>query len=276
MAHLILDNVRVNYPIYSSVRQRSFLSLAANRASFGRIAREAGHIPTVTALDGVTLDLGNGDRLAVFGSNGSGKTTLLKVCAGLILPNEGSVEVEGARASILNPWGGLDPERTGVQNVETIGRLMGVPRARRQALLEDVADFTELGDFLNLPVRVYSAGMLIRLVFALVTSTERDVLVVDEVIGAGDARFVEKAAARLKKMFERAKVLILATHAGDIGALLCNSAIWLSSGRIVMRGPPTDVWDAYLHNRMPREKLAEQDAEEGLTSAEFADGVTVV
>lgn len=252
MARIELDDVSVAYPVYTSGRQRSILGFAAHRASFGRIARDVGNIQTVTALDGFSLSLNDGDRLALIGRNGSGKTTLLKLCAGLVLPDAGTAVIEGERESVLNPYAGLDPERTGIDNIQMIGRLMGVPRHRRQALLDDVAEFTELGEFLNLPVRTYSAGMTIRLVFALATSAERDILIVDEVIGAGDAHFVAKAAERVSRMFDRAKILVLATHAGHIASQLCNRAIWIDAGRLVMSGSPDEVWDAYLNQRWPQ------------------------
>jgi len=256
MTKIELSNIEVSYPIYSSGRQRSILTFAANRASFGRVAREAGEIPVVQALRGVNLSLQEGDRLAIVGRNGSGKSTLLKVLSGLIIPDIGKVGIVGTRASVLNMGAGLDPDRTGVENVDMIGRLLGVKRSERKALLEDVADFTELGDFLNLPVRTYSSGMTVRLLFALATSVERDILIVDEVIGAGDALFVEKAAKRIRSMFERAKVLVLATHAGEIAEQLCNRAIWMDAGRIIMTGEPRDVWDAYLHQRPPLDAVA--------------------
>lgn len=251
MARIELDNVFVRYPVYASSQQRSILGFAANRASFGHIARDAGRIPVVDALNGFSLSLKEGDRVALVGGNGSGKTTLLKVCSGLIVPDAGRAAIEGSRASILNPAAGLDPEKSGVENVKSIGRLLGVPRERRDALLRDVADFTELGDFLNLPIRTYSSGMTVRLMFALATSVVRDILVVDEVIGAGDAHFVEKAAQRIQIMFARAKILVLATHAGEIALQWCNRAVWIESGRQVMAGDPAAVWDAYLHQRRP-------------------------
>lgn len=249
MVGISLSDVVVRYPVYSSGKQRSILSAAAHRVSFGRVARDAGRIPMVTALNGVSLELKEGDRLALFGRNGSGKTTFLKMCAGLVLPNAGSAEIEGSRATIINPSAGLDLEKTGAENVEYIGRLLGVGRAERKLLLEDVADFTELGDFLNLPVRTYSSGMTVRLMFALATSIERDILIVDEIIGAGDAHFMEKAAKRVRSMFARAKILILATHSGEIAEQLCTQAMWLDSGKVLMTGTPQAVWDGYIHQR---------------------------
>ncbi|MGH6950481.1 MAG: ABC transporter ATP-binding protein [Vitreimonas sp.] len=251
MTRIELKDVEVRYPVYASGRQRSILTFAANRASFGRVAREAGHIPTVDALNGVSISLREGDRLALVGRNGSGKSTLLKVCAGLILPDRGTATIVGSRASILTMSAALDPDKSGFENIIMIGRLLGVPRTRRQALVEDVAEFTELGDFLNLPVRTYSSGMTVRLLFALATSVERDILIVDEVIGAGDAHFVEKAAKRVRAMFERAKILVLATHAGHIAENLCNKALWIDAGRQVMMGEPKAVWEAYLNQRPP-------------------------
>jgi ABC-type polysaccharide/polyol phosphate transport system ATPase subunit len=256
MAHIKLTDVRVTYPVYSSGRQRSILTIAANRASFGRVAREAGTIPTVDALHGISFELKEGERLALVGRNGSGKSTLLKVCAGLILPDLGEAEISGSRASVLSLGSSLDPDKSGLDNIAMIGRLLGLRRAERRLLLEDVADFTELGDFLYLPARTYSSGMIVRLLFALATSVERDILVVDEVIGAGDAHFVEKAARRVRAMFQRAKILVLATHSGDIASQLCNRAIWVDAGRLLMSGEPKAVWDAYLQQRPPLEAVA--------------------
>lgn len=253
MALIQLSDVHLSYPVYTSGRQRSILGFAANRASFGRIARDAGRIPHVDALNGISFELRDGDRLALMGRNGSGKTSLLKVCAGLMLPDGGRAIIRGSRSSILNAAAGLDMEKTGVENVELIGRVLGVNAKGRRALLDDVAEFTELGDFLNLPMRTYSAGMAVRLSFALATSVERDIVIVDEVIGAGDAHFVEKAARRIRSMFDRAKILVLASHSGSISEQWCNRALWIENGRATMMGEPAAVWDAYLNQRKPHE-----------------------
>lgn len=252
MARIVLSSVSLRYPVYSTSRQRSILGLAANRLSFGRVARDAGNIPYVEALDNLSFRLQDGDRLALVGRNGSGKTTLLKLCAGLILPTHGSIEVEGSRASIITAGAGLDHEQTGLENINLVGRLLGVPRSERKWLVEDVAEFTELGDYLALPIRTYSAGMLVRLMFALATSVPRDILIVDEVIAAGDALFLQKAADRVQSLFDKAKILVLATHAGEIASQMCNRAIWMDSGRPVMAGTPDAVWDAYVNQRRPR------------------------
>lgn len=256
MSRITATDVYLNYPVYTTSRQRSILGFAANRASFGRVARDASNIQIVEALRGVSFELKTGDRLAVLGRNGSGKTTLLKLCAGLILPTAGTLAVEGTRATMLNAGAGFDVDKTGVENIEHVGLLMGIPSAARKALLEDVAEFTELGDFLDLPLRTYSAGMIVRIMFALATSVQRDILIVDEVIGAGDAHFVEKAAKRVRAMFDRAKILIVATHSQAIAAQLCNRAMLLDSGRVVVEGEPDRVWDAYLTGRPHIEAVA--------------------
>lgn len=246
MSWIKASNVGLRYPIYTTSRQRSILGLAAHRASFGRVARDAGDIAVVEALQDVSFELKTGDRLAIVGRNGSGKTTMLKLCAGLLLPSSGTLTSEGTRASILNAGAGFDVDKTGIENIKHVGLLLGIPRAARDLLIEDVAEFTELGEFLNLPLRTYSAGMMVRLMFALGTSVERDILIVDEVIGAGDAHFVEKAAKRVRALFDRAKILIVATHSPAIAAQLCNRAILMQSGRVVAAGDPSSVWDAYV------------------------------
>ncbi|MBX9747202.1 MAG: ATP-binding cassette domain-containing protein [Hyphomonadaceae bacterium] len=256
MTRVSLSDVTVRYPIYASSRHRSLLSFAANRASFGRVARDVGKVPVVEALRGISIELKEGDRLAVVGRNGSGKTTLLKLCAGLLLPDIGRCEIVGSRAAIINPGAAVDIDKTGAENVEVIGRLLGVRRSQRKILLDDVVAFTELGDFINLPVRSYSSGMLVRLLFALGTSAERDILVVDEVIGAGDLHFVEKAAKRVQQLFARTKILILATHSASIAEQLCTSALWLDGGRPMMIGAPSEVWDAYKVQRPPLDAVA--------------------
>lgn len=251
MARITATDVFLDYPVYTTSRQRSILGFAANRASFGRVARDASNIQIVQALRGVSFDLKTGDRLAVLGRNGSGKTTLLKLCAGLILPTAGTLVAEGTRATMLNAGAGFDVDKTGVENIEHVGLLMGISKKARKALLDDVAEFTELGDFLNLPLRTYSAGMIVRIMFALATSVQRDILIVDEVIGAGDAHFVEKAAKRVRSMFDRAKILVVATHSHAIASQLCNRAILMDSGHAVMEGHPDEVWKAYLDDRPP-------------------------
>lgn len=256
MARITATDVYLNYPVYTTSRQRSILGLAANRASFGRVARDAGNIQVVEALRGVSFDLKTGDRLALVGRNGSGKTTLLKLCAGLIMPTGGTLTAEGTRATLLNAGAGFDVDKTGVENVDHVGLLMGISKAGRKALLEDVADFTELGDFLNLPIRTYSAGMIVRMMFALATSVERDILIVDEVIGAGDAHFVEKAAKRVRSMFDKAKILVVATHSPAIAEQLCTRAILMESGRAVMAGDPKAVWEHYLSGQPHIEAVA--------------------
>jgi ABC-type polysaccharide/polyol phosphate transport system ATPase subunit len=251
MAHIKLSKVFVSYPVYGSSRQRSIFGSAANRVAFGRIAREAGRVAMVDALRGLSFELGDGDRLALFGRNGSGKSTLLKLCSGLLVADSGRVDLSGSRASLLHVGAGMDLEMTGAENVDMVGSLLGVSRSGRALLAEDVAEFTELGEFLNLPIRTYSTGMLVRLMFALATAVHRDILIVDEIIGAGDAMFVHKASQRLLSLFERSKILVLATHSGELAAQMCNCAVWIDGGKAVMFGEPRDVWEAFAHNQRP-------------------------
>jgi lipopolysaccharide transport system ATP-binding protein len=256
MALLELDDVIVDYPVFSTPRQLSILSTLANKVTAGRLAQDVGRISAVRALDGVSLRLQDGDRVAIVGRNGSGKTSMLKLMSGLILPDSGLFRSVGSRGSIISLGAGLDPDKTGLENICFVASLLGVKRRQWGSLVEDIADFTELGEFLGLPIRTYSNGMTVRLVFALATAIPRDILIVDEVIGAGDAHFVEKAAGRVRSLFAKAKILVLATHSGEIAEQMCDRAIWLSHGRIVMDGTPRNVWNSYLANGAPAPEAA--------------------
>jgi lipopolysaccharide transport system ATP-binding protein len=249
VARVLLDNVSVDYPIYASFRQRSLLSLAANHASFGRLARGANNVPVVSALKEINLDLRDGDRLAIFGRNGAGKSTLLRTISGVLYPDRGRIEVEGTRASLISLGAGLDMEKSGAENVEMLGALLGLSKAKRGALLQDVAEFTDLGDFMSLPVRTYSTGMGMRLMLGVATGIDRDILVLDELIATGDAFFVKKAQERAFGFFGRSSIIVMATHSPDIAETFCNKAIVLDRGAIVFTGAPKDARDFYLNSQ---------------------------
>jgi len=246
MVHVHLDNVHIRYPIFSSGRSHSILHQLAKSASFGALGR-GGHndIAYVHALRGITLDLREGDRLGLIGRNGAGKSTLLRAVAGVSWPHEGVRKVDGRISCLINPNAGVDLEKTGWANIDFVGRLFGLNKAGRAALADDVATFTELGDYLQLPVRVYSAGMMVRLSFALATALPGDVFVIDEVIGAGDAFFMERAKQRARNFFSNAKIMVMASHADAILRDFCNKGVWLDQGLVMDYGPIDDVLERY-------------------------------
>jgi len=250
MTSLILDNVTVDFPIYGA--QKSFRG-ALRAATGGLIRREgADRRITVRALDHFSLRVKHGDRLGIIGHNGAGKSTLLRVCAGVYEPSEGRVHIEGKVSPLFNTSPGLDPDDTGYENIVTCGLFLGMTREEIEEKTPDIEAFSELGDYLSLPVRTYSAGMLTRLGFAIATAINPEILILDEGLGAGDARFAEKAKERVDALIERASILILASHSDDLIKSLCNRAILLQSGRVITEGKVDEVIETYRKmNKLP-------------------------
>jgi ABC-type polysaccharide/polyol phosphate transport system ATPase subunit len=252
MAELTLSGVHVRYPVFHHGRAQSLFSHVAKSASFGALGRrDAGDIDFVHALRGVDLTLKDGDRVGLIGRNGAGKSTLLRVMAGIAWPHAGERRVEGRICNVLSPGAGLDADKTGVENVDFIGRLFAMDKAARADLVEDIAEFTQLGDYMDLPLRAYSAGMIIRISFGLATTLPGEILLIDELIAAGDAFFMERAAARVRAMADKARILVLASHAEPIIEDFCSHALCLDQGRIVDCGPAAEVIARY-HASAPR------------------------
>lgn len=192
----------------------------------------AREIVTVRAIDGLSLDICEGERVGLVGHNGSGKTTLLRVLAGIYRPTGGSVTIAGRVSALLDTSAGMDPEATGIENIHLRGRILGLTAPQIAQHIDDIAEFTELGDFLALPMKTYSAGMAARLSFAISTITHDDILLIDEGIGAGDASFQEKAQVRIAEMFERTSIVLLASHSEDLIQRFCTRRLRLEHGRL--------------------------------------------
>ena len=244
MAHLTAFNISVDFPLYhadSRSLKRTIMGKAANR--FGQDLK---HRPIVQALRNISFTLRSGDRLGLIGSNGSGKTTLLRVLSGIYQPTAGSLSMEGRLTSLLDPGQGMNMDLTGRENIQLRGYFLGLPRAEIDRLEADVEDFSELAQFLDLPVRNYSSGMVVRLAFAMATAFPPELLLMDEWILAGDAAFMEKAKARVEGMVQHADILVLASHSASILAEWCNRLIWLENGLIKADGWPRDILEEYL------------------------------
>lgn len=231
-------------------------SLAAT-ASFGRIAGDLRRIPEVQSLRGVSLRLEAGDRLAIIGPNGAGKSTLLKTISRILYPKHGDMDVQGDVISLLNLGAGSNMEISARDNLKMMGRLLRIEPSEMSDYVDDVFEFTELGQFFDMPLNTYSSGMLVRFMFGAMTYKSTDILVVDEIIGAGDSAFFKKAQERAKKLFQQSKILILSSHAPEITYELCNRAIWLDQGKILCDGQPEEVWEKYLNS----ERLAPVEAQ---------------
>jgi ABC-type polysaccharide/polyol phosphate transport system ATPase subunit len=199
----------------------------------------------VRALDQLSLTLGPGDRLALLGHNGAGKTTLLRVMARLYAPTHGRVTIQGRVAPLLNLSFGMDMDSTGYDNIFIRGLFLGMSKAELKKKADVIAEFSELGDFLDLPMRTYSSGMRARLAFAISTHVETDILLLDEVVATGDARFLKKANAKLESFARDSKLLVLASHSNKVLRELCNKALLLEHGRAKAFGPLEEVIEAY-------------------------------
>jgi lipopolysaccharide transport system ATP-binding protein len=244
MTYLAAVDVSVEFPLYHS-DSRSLKKTLLSRAS-GRFAQDERHRPVVQALRGISLSLKSGDRLGLIGVNGSGKTTLLRTMSGIYQPRHGHVLIDGRLTSLLDPAQGMNMELTGRENIRLRGLFHGLSRTDIARLESDVEDFAELGQFLELPVRSYSSGMVVRLAFAMATAVRPEILLMDEWIMAGDARFMEKASARLEAMVSAADILVLASHSPAILAEWCTRLMWLDQGKIRADGAPFEVLGMYL------------------------------
>jgi ABC-type polysaccharide/polyol phosphate transport system ATPase subunit len=246
MAKVVLENVRIDFPIYGA-QQRSLRTTIVQRATGGLIHREGGHKERVfvRALSDVSLRLEEGDRLGLVGHNGAGKSTLLKVIAGIYEPVAGTRIVEGRVTPLFDMMPGLDPEDNGYENILTAGLLLGMSREQVESKIPEVEEFCELGEYLTLPVRTYSAGMVMRLGFALVTALEPGVLLMDEGFGTGDLRFTERATQRMDEFMGRSRIIVLASHSESKIRSICNKAALMEEGRLVAIGLVDDIYDRY-------------------------------
>jgi lipopolysaccharide transport system ATP-binding protein len=200
----------------------------------------------IRALQAVSLRIRAGERVGLIGPNGAGKTTLLKVMAGIYPPERGEVQVDGRVCPLFEFATGFEMEATGWDNIRTRALLLGMSARQIRERIREIGDFTELGEFLDLPVRQYSSGMLLRLAFATSTAIEPQILLLDEVMAAGDASFIGRARARMDEMMERASIVVFATHALELLPKICERTIWIDHGRIVRDGPTPDVARDYL------------------------------
>ena len=226
----------LRFPVYG-VDAKSLKKRLAQATVGGKLGAHAG-VTEVTALSDVSFELKAGDRLGLVGHNGSGKTTLLRALSGAYEPDEGQVEVQGRIAALLDLSLGIDPSATGFDNIRLRGRIAGLSSKEIEGRMDEIAEFTGLGSFLDLPVKTYSAGMQARLAFAAATAVEADVLLMDEWLAVGDADFQKLAHKRLLKLVERAGILVLASHDKSLLKLYCNKVMRLEGG---VASPVTDI-----------------------------------
>ncbi|GHA73812.1 sugar ABC transporter ATP-binding protein [Formosimonas limnophila] len=231
-AHIIAKDVGVEFPIFNS-SHRSLKKSILNVTTGGRVAQDTKNHVVVRALDDINLNIQPGDRVGLVGHNGSGKTTLLRVLSGVYAPVSGLLDVKGKIATLLDISLGMDGEATGYENIRVRGLLMGLSVVEIDALTDEIAEFTGLGDYLNMPMRTYSSGMAVRLGFAVSTSIRADIILMDEWLSVGDAEFQEKASERLNHMVNQASILVLASHSMELVEKTCNKIVHMEHGKIV-------------------------------------------
>jgi ABC-2 type transport system ATP-binding protein len=206
-------------------------------------------VPIIEALRDITLNLEHGARVGLVGHNGAGKSTLLRLMSGIYEPTRGSAVIHGRVAPVFDLGVGMDPEISGLENIIIRGLFLGMTRKQMEGRVDDIADFTELGDFLRMPLRTYSTGMRVRLALGVVTSIDPEILLLDEGIGAVDAAFLEKSKKRLAELVERSGLLVFASHSDEFLRELCDTAIWMEHGRVRQQGELEDVLSAYRSSR---------------------------
>ena len=233
----------VDFPIFDA-KSRSMKKAFLGKAG-GGIGRNESNVVVVEALRDITIALREGDRVGLVGHNGAGKSTLLRLLSGIYEPTRGSAQVRGRVAPVFDLGVGMDPEISGYENIIIRGLFLGMTRKQMLGKMDEIAEFTELGDYLSMPLRTYSTGMRVRVAMGVVTSIEPEILLLDEGIGAVDAEFMKKARVRLQALVERAGILVFASHSDEFLIQLCSSAMWIDHGTVRESGSIRDVLTAY-------------------------------
>lgn len=242
MARIDAENLSIEFPLYH-LGARSLKKRLLSATPL-RLRTDNANRVVVSALRDLSFSIGRGERVALVGHNGAGKTTLLRTLAGVYEPVAGKLTVEGEIGSLIDPGAGMDAECTGRENVVLRALYRGMDDQQARELTEEVAAFSGLGEFFDVPVRGYSAGMSIRLAFAMATAMAPEVLLMDEWFSAGDAEFKDKAQARLERLVTDAEILVIATHDMETARMWCDRAIRLDAGRVVADGRLEDVLSA--------------------------------
>ena len=246
-AYLEAKNITLDIPIFDV--SRSFRkSLMMKYYVGGKISKNdsnATSMVNIRALENITFRLQSGDRLGLIGHNGSGKTSLLRVLAGVYRSFYGNLRYYGKITTLFNPSIGVDADDTGLDNIFTIGMYLGMSKQEIENKKEEIIYFSGLGDFIHLPVRTYSCGMILRLSFSIATCLEPQILLMDEGIGTGDMEFTEKAQVRLESFYNKLDILVMASHSDDLIRRLCNKVLLLENGKIKAYGGVEEVLSIY-------------------------------
>lgn len=251
MSVVSLKNVSIDFPIFNAARF-SFRNTLVNKLG-GGFGKTQGDVHIVNALRDVNLEVQKGDRIGLVGHNGSGKSTLLRTIAGIYTPTKGHITIRGEISTLFGMNSSLNDEMTGNENLILGALIYGKTKKEAEESLSKMQEFTELGDYLNLPLRTYSEGMKVRIGFAVATNFQPDILLIDEVFGAGDKGFFEKSKTRIESLIQQSNCLFLATHSDELIQKFCNKAILMSHGQIAYMGDVKSVLKRYYDTAPKKE-----------------------
>jgi len=233
-----VQNVSITY-------RTTFERVPTFKSALVRFGRGERAVREVKAVQNVSFDVQHGTTIGIIGANGAGKSTLMRALAGILPPTEGRIEVHGRVSTLLSLGVGFNAALSGRENVVLGGLAAGLSRKAIQARYEEIAEFAELGDFMEMPMRTYSSGMFSRLAFSVAVHMDPDILLIDEALSAGDASFKTKAAAKMRDLVDNSRTMFLVSHAMSSVRDLCDDCIWLHKGKLMMRGEPNEVIAAY-------------------------------
>lgn len=248
MASIELHNVNVDFPVYN-INARSLKKRFLRLATGGNVSRDANERVIVRSLNNINLLLEDGDRVGLIGHNGAGKSTLLRLLANVYEPSAGQIKIDGHISPMLSLMHGIENEFTGYENIVQRGIILGLTRKQIKLQVDSIAEVTGLGDYLFMPVRTYSSGMMVRLAFAITTCINPEILLIDEIFGAGDAAFMQKAQAKMVELLNAASIVVLASHADSLIKEFCNKAVLLEGGSIKYIGDVDTAIELYRASR---------------------------
>ena len=245
MAKILFENVNVEFPIFNA-NGRSLTSRLLEVATGGKLDKDPTGRVLVRALQGINFEIVEGERVGLLGHNGAGKSTMLRVLSRVYMPQSGTAKIDGRVTSLIDISLGINPEASGRENVYVRGALLGLSKSEISEKFNEIVEFSELGDFIEMPVRTYSSGMHLRLAFAVSTVLKPEILLMDEWLSVGDESFRNKAEERLTNLVDSAKILVIATHSRELIEKTCTRAIWMEHGQVKMDGPANEVAAAYF------------------------------
>jgi ABC-type polysaccharide/polyol phosphate transport system ATPase subunit len=231
MARIHLQDVSIEFPVYN-ISSRSFKKSFLRLATGGNVSKDANEHIVVRSLNQVSLTLNHGDRVGLLGHNGAGKSTLLRLLANIYEPTTGNMLVEGRVSPMLNIMHGIEAEFTGYENIFMRGTILGLSKKQIEAQIDEIAEFAGLGDYLAMPVRTYSNGMMLRLAFSISTCIRPEILLIDEVFAAGDGEFMAKAQKKMVSLLNQSSIVVIASHVDELIREFCNKAVILEGGTI--------------------------------------------